>query len=274
MFLLVRCHVQQTHPSNDEYWTCSRPGTHPSCSNKPLESCGTLHLQLSAESCRCRYVLRPSNAIDSVNLNPTHLLAHPCPQSRCSVCKDLPRLARMQAFRDELVEAALAGERALFYAFGFSLDSFAVQHMIDGLMVAPRVLAAFGTTDVGKRCIRVAWELVEHGCVATPLALHVCCACVKCVCSWRISVHAIRTSAQVVQQSISRPVCRGHGQAARGHCLQARTCCWAGHTSCTFSGRIHRCDMVCGTRRLASRILRAHSNYHCLSGLFAGEESL
>ena len=63
----------------------------------------------------------------------------------------------MQAFREELIDAALAGERALFYAFGFALEGFAVHHMLP-----PPVLADFSSLPQGSRCFCIAWELVEH----------------------------------------------------------------------------------------------------------------
>jgi hypothetical protein len=73
---------------------------------------------------------------------------------------------RVQAFRDEIVDAVLAGERALFYAFGFALEGFTVQHMLNSVTDEGQVLHAFGGTDIGQRCIRIAWELSEHGCAA------------------------------------------------------------------------------------------------------------
>ena len=77
----------------------------------------------------------------------------------------------MQSFKEALTEGILAGERALFYAFNFGLRRFEAHHL---LVAHASAAAALGRAPPGQWCVRVAWELLEHGCAAQ------CCDCGAC----------------------------------------------------------------------------------------------
>lgn len=78
-----------------------------------------------------------------------------------AVCTGARGRSRVQGFKEELTEAILAGERALFYAFNFDLRRFEAHHM---LVSQASAAAALGRAPPGQWCVRVAWELLEHGC--------------------------------------------------------------------------------------------------------------
>jgi hypothetical protein len=68
----------------------------------------------------------------------------------------------LQQFKDELIDAILVGERALMYAFGFNLKAFEAHHL---LLKDSSAISRVRQVPPGKFCVRVAWDLLEHGCV-------------------------------------------------------------------------------------------------------------
>ena len=161
-------------------------------------------------------------------------------------------LLLLQTFQQEVTEALLSAERAIYYALSFGLDSYKVQHIINSAVDTNEVLESFGSTQEGQRCIHVAWNLVPQGC-AMPLwskhlllalrtAYHAELSMVPGCCCVRVLAAEVASSMSCSDSLAPVPMCAGclarcacatHSMSWRGHSSCMPHACWAAHRSCS-----------------------------------------
>ena len=109
---------------------------------------------------------------------PHRLCPHP-PQSPNNQAR-ARSVVWLQVLKDTITEGVLTGERAIFYAFGFSLPSFKVHHIITAQMSTKLYKA-----PAGHAALKIAWDMVDSMC--DLMILMPCRACMPMLPCWRCS---------------------------------------------------------------------------------------